>query len=87
MKAMKLGAFDYLTKGDFEQQLVVVVERAAEKARLQHRVAELEKRVGQRHSFESHGGRGPGAAPRPAPGPAGGAYRQHGAARRAHRRG
>ncbi len=59
VKAMKLGAFDYLTKGDFEQQLVVVVERAAEKARLQRRVAELEKRVGQRHSFESMIGEAP----------------------------
>ena len=59
VKAMKLGAFDYLTKGDFEQQLVVVVERAAEKARLQRRVAELEKRVGQRHSFESMVGEAP----------------------------
>ena len=59
VKAMKLGAFDYLTKGDFEQQLVVVVERAAEKSRLQHRVAELEKRVSQRHSFESMVGEAP----------------------------
>ena len=53
VKAMKLGAFDYLTKGDFEQQLVVVVERAAEKARLRKRVAELEKRVGHRYTFEA----------------------------------
>ena len=53
VKAMKLGAFDYLTKGDFEQQLVVVVERAAEKARLRQRVAELERRVGQRYTFEA----------------------------------
>ena len=53
VKAMKLGAFDYLTKGDFEQQLVVVVERAAEKARLRQRVTELERRVGQQYRFES----------------------------------
>ncbi|WP_324673266.1 sigma-54 dependent transcriptional regulator [Hymenobacter sp. GOD-10R] len=53
VRAMKQGAFDYLTKGDFEQQLVVVVERAAEKARLRRRVTELEKKVGQRHSFSS----------------------------------
>ena len=59
VKAMKLGAFDYLTKGDFEQQLVVVVERAAEKARLRRRVAELEKRVGQGHTFESMIGAAP----------------------------
>jgi DNA-binding NtrC family response regulator len=53
VRAMKQGAFDYLTKGDFEQQLVVVVDRAAEKARLKKRVAALEKRMGQQHSFES----------------------------------
>ncbi len=59
VRAMKQGAFDYLTKGDFEQQLVVVVERAAEKARLRRRVAELEKRVGQAHTFESMVGGSP----------------------------
>ncbi|TGE04914.1 sigma-54-dependent transcriptional regulator [Hymenobacter fodinae] len=59
VKAMKQGAFDYLTKGDFEQQLVVVVDRAAEKARLRRRVTELERRVGQRHSFGSMIGSSP----------------------------
>lgn len=59
VRAMKQGAFDYLTKGDFEQQLVVVVERAAEKARLRRRVAELEKRMGQQYTFESMIGEAP----------------------------
>ncbi|RSK33177.1 sigma-54-dependent transcriptional regulator [Hymenobacter metallilatus] len=59
VRAMKQGAFDYLTKGDFEQQLVVVVERAAEKSRLRRRVAELERRMGQRYSFESMIGAAP----------------------------
>ncbi|MFD2720395.1 sigma-54-dependent transcriptional regulator [Hymenobacter monticola] len=59
VKAMKLGAFDYLTKGDFEQQLVVVVDRAAEKARLRQRVTELERRMGQRHTFEAMIGASP----------------------------
>ena len=59
VRAMKQGAFDYLTKGDFELQLVVVVERAAEKARLRRRVAELEKRVGQSHTFETMIGEAP----------------------------
>ncbi|TGD83077.1 sigma-54-dependent transcriptional regulator [Hymenobacter wooponensis] len=53
VRAMKEGAFDYLTKGDSDDQLVVVVDRAAEKARLQRRVADLEKKVGLQHSFES----------------------------------
>ncbi|MCB2410835.1 sigma-54-dependent transcriptional regulator [Hymenobacter lucidus] len=53
VQAMKQGAFDYLTKGDSDEQLVVIVERAADKARLQRRVAELERRVSQQHSFET----------------------------------
>ena len=44
--AMKAGAFDYLTKGDSDDQLLVVVSRAAEKAQLRRRVAELEARAG-----------------------------------------
>ncbi|MGI4736274.1 MAG: sigma-54-dependent transcriptional regulator [Janthinobacterium lividum] len=51
VQAMKSGAFDYLTKGDSDDQLLVVVERAVEKARLQRRVADLEKQVGAQYSF------------------------------------
>ncbi|QDA62001.1 sigma-54-dependent transcriptional regulator [Hymenobacter jejuensis] len=59
VRAMKHGAFDYLTKGDSDDQLLVIVERAAEKARLRHRVAELERQVGRLHSFESMIGSSP----------------------------
>ena len=51
VQAMKLGAFDYLTKGDSDDQLVVVVARAVEKAQLRRRVAELEKQVSQPPTF------------------------------------
>ncbi|WP_022825116.1 sigma-54-dependent transcriptional regulator [Hymenobacter norwichensis] len=53
VQAMKSGAFDYLTKGDSDDQLVVVVERAADKARLQRRVAELEKQLAPQFTFDS----------------------------------
>ncbi|AMJ67761.1 sigma-54-dependent transcriptional regulator [Hymenobacter sp. PAMC 26628] len=53
VQAMKLGAFDYLTKGDSDDQLFVVVARAMEKARLQRRVADLEKQVGAQFGFDS----------------------------------
>jgi DNA-binding NtrC family response regulator len=53
VRAMKLGAFDYLTKGDSDDQLLVVVERAVEKARLQRRVANLEQQVGTQYRFAS----------------------------------
>jgi DNA-binding NtrC family response regulator len=59
VRAMKEGAFDYLTKGDSDDQLLVIVERAMAKARLQHRVAELEKQVGTQHSFASMLGTSP----------------------------
>jgi two-component system NtrC family response regulator len=51
VQAMKQGAFDYLTKGDSDDQLLVVVARAVEKAQLRRRVAELEQQVGQQHTF------------------------------------
>ena len=53
VRAMKEGAFDYLAKGDADDQLVVVVDRAAEKARLKRRVADLEKKIGVQYSFDS----------------------------------
>ena len=53
VRAMKQGAFDYLTKGDSDDQLVVVVARAAEQARLRRRVAELEKQVGPQYDFST----------------------------------
>ncbi|MBC8084914.1 MAG: sigma-54-dependent Fis family transcriptional regulator [Hymenobacter sp.] len=53
VQAIKSGAFDYLTKGDSDDQLVVVVARAAEKARLQRRVAELEKQLATQFTFDS----------------------------------
>ena len=43
VRAIEAGAFDYLTKGDSDDQLLVVVDHALTKARLQRRVAELEK--------------------------------------------
>ncbi|WP_242917444.1 sigma-54-dependent transcriptional regulator [Pontibacter liquoris] len=53
VSAMKQGAFDYLTKGDSDDQLLVAVARAAEKATLRRRVAELEEQVGAKYSLDS----------------------------------
>lgn len=53
VNAMKLGAFDYLTKGDNDEQLIVTVARAAEKARLRKRVVELEKQVGAKSNLNT----------------------------------
>ncbi len=60
VQAMKAGAFDYLTKGDSDDQLLVVVERAVEKARLQRRVADLERQVaGAQSTFDAIIGHAP----------------------------
>ncbi|MBD2769432.1 sigma-54-dependent Fis family transcriptional regulator [Hymenobacter sp. BT664] len=59
VRAMKEGAFDYLTKGDSDDQLLVVVERAMDRFRLQQRVAQLERKVDTQYSFESMVGHSP----------------------------
>jgi DNA-binding NtrC family response regulator len=59
VRAMKEGAFDYLTKGDADERLVVVVDRAAEKARLRRRVTDLEKKVVGHYTFEAMVGHSP----------------------------
>ncbi|QCR21802.1 sigma-54 dependent transcriptional regulator [Pontibacter sp. SGAir0037] len=53
VNAMKLGAFDYITKGDNDEQLLVTVARAADKARLRKRVAELEKQVEPKNTLDT----------------------------------
>lgn len=52
VKAMKLGAFDYITKGDGDDQMLVTIERAVEKAKMQQRILELEDKLGTRYSFD-----------------------------------
>jgi DNA-binding NtrC family response regulator len=52
VQAMKLGAFDYVTKGDGDDQILVTVERAVEKAGMQRRILDLEKKLKTRFSFD-----------------------------------
>lgn len=51
VRAMKLGAFDYLTKGDGDDRLPIVVRKAMEKALLNHQVHEMEFRLDAKSSF------------------------------------
>ena len=53
VKAVKNGAFDYLTKGDDNDRIVPLVARAMEKAELQQKVKRLEERVNQKFGFGS----------------------------------
>jgi two-component system, NtrC family, response regulator len=52
VRAMRAGAFDYLTKGDSDDQLLVVIERAIDKAKLKKRIDDLETKLKTRYSFD-----------------------------------
>jgi DNA-binding NtrC family response regulator len=47
VEAMRNGAFDYLVKGDHNEQMLLVINKAIEKANLKRKVALLEKKVKQ----------------------------------------
>jgi len=49
--AIKNGAFDYLVKGDDNEKIIPLLYRAMEKANLQQRIFELDKKVNSKHSF------------------------------------
>jgi len=53
VRAIKAGAFDYITKGDGDEQLIPVVSRAMEKANMQKRISDLEKQLNRKFGFES----------------------------------
>ena len=53
VQAMKNGAFDYITKGDDNDKIIPLLNRAMEKVQLQKRVAQLEQQVGKKYGFES----------------------------------
>ena len=52
VKAIKNGAFDYITKGDDNNKIVPLLYRAIEKVDLAKRVQQLEKQLGDKHSFD-----------------------------------
>jgi two-component system, NtrC family, response regulator len=53
VKAIKAGAFDYITKGDDDNKIITSVERAMEKANMSQRIEHLEKRVDEKYSFDT----------------------------------
>lgn len=52
VQAIKNGAFDYITKGDDNNKIIPLLYRALEKVDLTKRVQQLEKQLGQKHSFD-----------------------------------
>ena len=53
VKAMRNGAFDYITKGDDNDKIIPLVYKAMEKAKLQYRVFELESKIQKQYDFTS----------------------------------
>lgn len=51
VKAMKLGAFDYITKGDGDEKLPLVATKALERAVMNRQLNELEMRIESKSSF------------------------------------
>lgn len=53
VECMKEGAFDYLTKDDQNDQMVVTIQRAAEKAAMANHIDALEKKLTEKYNFSS----------------------------------
>ncbi len=53
VQAMKNGAFDYITKGNDNEKIIPLLNRAIEKVNLKKRVNQLEQRVAEKYSFDN----------------------------------
>ncbi len=53
IQAMKNGAFDYIVKGNDNDKIIPLLNKAIEKVELKKKVATLEKQVGKKYSFNS----------------------------------
>ncbi len=52
VQAMKNGAFDYLTKGDQNQKIIPLLNKAVEKSQLQQKIETLETKIKHKFGFE-----------------------------------
>jgi two-component system, NtrC family, response regulator len=53
VKAIKNGAFDYLTKGNHQEKIIPLLSKATEKALLQQKVQNLESRLHEKFGFSA----------------------------------
>ena len=53
VKAIKNGAFDYLTKGDHQEKILPLLSKASEKAVLQQKVVQLESKLQNKFGFST----------------------------------
>lgn len=59
VQAIKNGAFDYLTKGDHQEKILPLLQKACSKAQLQQKVTQLEAKLQKRFGFDSIVGKSP----------------------------
>ncbi|MES2486204.1 MAG: sigma-54 dependent transcriptional regulator [Bacteroidota bacterium] len=53
VQAIKNGAFDYIVKGDDNNKIIPLINRAIEKSSLAQRVVELEEKLEKKYSFDT----------------------------------
>lgn len=53
VRAIKNGAFDYLTKGEHQEKLIPLLSKAAEKSLLQQKILTLESRLHEKFGFSN----------------------------------
>lgn len=53
VQAIKNGAFDYITKGDDNNRILPLVSKAMDKAVLQFRIRDLEKKIAGKYNFDN----------------------------------
>ncbi|OFX51842.1 MAG: sigma-54-dependent Fis family transcriptional regulator [Bacteroidetes bacterium GWA2_30_7] len=53
VKAMKLGAFDYITKGTHDEQLILAIEKAMSKVVMHRRIFDLENKLEIKFNFDN----------------------------------
>lgn len=59
VQAIKNGAFDYIIKGNDNDKIIPLVNRALEKVHLQKRIERLEQQVGKQYGFDNILGNSP----------------------------
>ncbi len=59
VKAIKNGAFDYIMKGDDNDRIIPIVNKAVEKATIQFQIKQLDKRLNYHHTFRNILGKSP----------------------------
>ncbi|HTC01348.1 MAG TPA: sigma-54 dependent transcriptional regulator [Ferruginibacter sp.] len=53
VQAIRNGTFDYITKGDDNDKIIPLLNKAVEKVQLQKRIEQLERQAGRSYGFES----------------------------------